>query len=136
MPLKAGAAKVIDALDEAGLPCAVATSASAATAHAHLARAGLRHRFAAVVTRDDVAHGKPHPDSFLRAAALLGLSPGACLAVEDSPAGVMAAYEARMMVALIPDTVACGPEVTARCTATLASLHDLPDLLAMAELAS
>ena len=131
--LKPGATSVLESLDRHGLPYAVATSASAATARTHLARAGLLHRFAAVVTRDDVAHGKPSPDSFLRAADLLGVPANGCLAVEDSPAGVTAAYDARMMVLLIPDSVACGPEVTGRCAATLDSLHELVPLLAIAE---
>ena len=131
--LKAGTVEALDALDRHNVSCAVATSASAHTARTHLARAGLLHRFAAVVTRDDVANGKPAPDSFVRAAALLGVPARDCLAVEDSPAGVAAAYDAGMMVALIPDTVACGPETAGRCAATLDSLHGLAPLLAVAE---
>ncbi len=130
IPLKAGVHEALSSLDEGGWPYAVATSASAGTARAHLARAGLLGRFAAVVTRDDVARGKPAPHSFLRAAALLSAPPESCLAVEDSTAGVAAAQEAGMMVALIPDTVSCEPAVTARCDATLGSLHELGPLLA------
>ena len=133
IPVKAGVAEALSCLDRADIPYAVATSASAHTARTHLAQAGLLHRFAAVVTRDDVANGKPAPDSFLRAAALLGVPARDCLAVEDSPAGVAAAYDAGMMVALIPDTVACGPETVGRCTAILDSLHRLAPLLAVAE---
>lgn len=133
IPIKAGAAEALDMLDRNGVPCGVATSASAATAHAHLARAGLLPRFAAVVTRDDVARGKPAPDSFAAASVQLGVPAQDCLAVEDSPAGIAAAYGARMMVALIQDTVVCEPALADLCDARLSSLHDLASLLAIAE---
>jgi HAD superfamily hydrolase (TIGR01509 family) len=61
--------------------------------------------FDAVVTRADVAHGKPHPDLYLEAAARLGVEPASALAVEDSPAGTQAAIAAGMPVVVVPDLV-------------------------------
>lgn len=49
-----------------------------------------------VATRDDVAHGKPDPEIYLLVARELGVPPGECLVVEDSPAGVNAARAAGM----------------------------------------
>jgi len=43
------------------------------------------------ITSSDLALGKPHPEPYLRASAKLGFSPGDCIVVEDSPAGVKAA---------------------------------------------
>src|SRR4051794_41072210 len=98
VPVRAGAMSLLRQLRR---PKAVATSASRPTALAHLARAGLSGHFAHVVTRDDVAHGKPAPDSFLRAAELLQVPPDACLAVEDSANGVLAALAACMPVVMV-----------------------------------
>lgn len=62
-----------------------------------------------IVTRADVARGKPAPDIFLEAARLLGVEPRACLVLEDSPHGCEAALAAGMRV------VACPSVVTAHC---------------------
>jgi len=101
IPVQAGVRSILDALDARGLPCAVATSASRVTALSHLSRTGLLPRFAAVVTRDDVAHGKPHPASFLSAAAALGIPPSQCFAVEDSAPGIRAAHAAGMITVMV-----------------------------------
>ncbi len=130
--LKPGAASLLATLDRAGLPYAVATSASAATALANLALAGLRGRFAAVVTRDDVARGKPAPDSFVRAAAELGAPPACCLAVEDSYHGVTAAHAAGLMVAMVPDSLPPTAETRRCCVATFDGLPALAACLAPA----
>jgi beta-phosphoglucomutase-like phosphatase (HAD superfamily) len=55
---------------------------------------GLADEFDVVVTRDDVEHGKPDPEMYLLAARELGVQPGECLAVEDSPVGVQGALAA------------------------------------------
>lgn len=59
---------------------------------------GLAHYFEASVAGDEVASGKPHPDLFEEAARRLGLDPSSCLAVEDSPTGIVAAAAAGMEV--------------------------------------
>ena len=56
-----------------------------------------------VITGDEVQQGKPHPDIYLGAAKKLGISPEACLAIEDSLAGIAAGKAANMRVAAIPD---------------------------------
>jgi len=91
-------APVVDILRAAHgrLPLALATGSTANVTVAVLAAVGLDGVFDAIVTRDDVARGKPAPDSFLRAAALLGLEPGQCLVYEDSPVGLAAADAAGM----------------------------------------
>ena len=69
---------------------AIATSAPRVIAEPWLANAGLSLP-GVLVTVEDVEHGKPAPDPYLRAAALLGVDPGRCLVLEDAPAGVTAA---------------------------------------------
>lgn len=79
-----------------GVPKAVATSARRPSALRMLDELGLIAAFDAVVTADDVTHGKPHPEIFLTAAAKLVVTPKRCLAFEDSPAGLAAARAAGM----------------------------------------
>jgi len=127
--LKRGAAELLAELERGGLPTAVATSASRATAERHLRAAGLRHRFAAMVTRDDVAHGKPRPDAFLAAAACIGVAPAQCLALEDSAVGIEAAWAAGMLPLMVLDTVTPSRAARARCIAVVSDLAQIRDLL-------
>lgn len=70
-----------------------------------LAMKELRRFFPVVVSVQDVAHGKPAPDIFLRAAQLLGVEPTACCVIEDSAAGVTAARAAGMTAIAITNTL-------------------------------
>lgn len=56
----------------------------------------IRHYFQAIVSADDVTISKPHPETFLKAADLLGVAPPGCLVFEDAPKGVEAALNAGM----------------------------------------
>ncbi|MCC6718653.1 MAG: HAD family phosphatase [Acetobacteraceae bacterium] len=123
--IKPGALELLDHLEAARMPMAIATAATRANAEENLARSGLRHRFAVVLTRDDVEHSKPRPDLFLRAAAGIGIAPQHCLAVEDSHNGVRAAHAAGMMTVMVPDIVNATAEIRALCVAVVATLHDV-----------
>jgi mannitol-1-/sugar-/sorbitol-6-phosphatase len=59
---------------------------------------------AVLVTADQVAHGKPHPEGYLTAAAQLGVEPTRCVVVEDAPAGIEAARSGGMRVVAIAST--------------------------------
>lgn len=87
--LAAGAA---DLLAGAGVPLGLVTSAN--TAWARTCLGDLLDGFAVVVTRDDVANGKPDPEPYQVACARLGVPAPACIAVEDAPAGVASAIAA------------------------------------------
>lgn len=80
------------------VPLALATGSTGPVAEAVVAAIGLAEVFDAVVTRDDVPRGKPAPDTYLRAAALLGLDPTRCVAYEDTAIGLEAARAAGMCV--------------------------------------
>jgi mannitol-1-/sugar-/sorbitol-6-phosphatase len=90
----ADAVEAVAGLRARGVPIAVASSSVRERLDRTLARAGLS--FEVTVAGDEVEHGKPAPDMFLRAAARLGLAPAACVAVEDSPPGVAAGRAAGM----------------------------------------
>jgi beta-phosphoglucomutase-like phosphatase (HAD superfamily) len=118
----------LDALKHAQYPIAIVTSSSRRTADKLLTLAGIRTHFDAVLTRDDVARGKPHPDLYLLAAARLGAEPKACLAVEDSNPGVAAAHAAGAITIMVPDIVPPTEASREKCAAVL---PDLDALLAM-----
>jgi beta-phosphoglucomutase-like phosphatase (HAD superfamily) len=75
VPTKPGALGLLEALKVRGIPTAVATSTSRKTATHHLKSTGLLDLLETVVTRDDVEHRKPHPETYLRAAERFGVDP-------------------------------------------------------------
>lgn len=90
-----GAHDLLSSLRERGVALALTTSSPRAWIRLIDERFALTDRFDAVVSAEDLdAPGKPAPDIYERSAAMLGLSPGDCLAVEDSTAGVRAATTA------------------------------------------
>jgi HAD superfamily hydrolase (TIGR01509 family) len=123
LPLKSGAIELLDALQAAECPMAIVTSSSLRTADAHLKLAGIRHRFETLLTRDDVARGKPSPDLYLLAASRFGLKPEACVAIEDSNHGVTAAHAAGAITIMVPDMVTPTEETRAKCVAVLPDLN-------------
>lgn len=89
------AVRLAGRLHAAGLRLALASSSRNADAMLDRLTDGgggaLRALFHADLCGIDLAHGKPDPEIFLRAAAALGLAPAACLVVEDAPSGILAA---------------------------------------------
>jgi sugar-phosphatase len=61
-----------------------------------------------LITADDVTHGKPHPEPYLKGAEGMGLSPAECLVIEDAPAGIQAARAGGMKVVGITSTYGAG----------------------------
>ena len=96
-----GSAELLAGLDPARW--AVVTSGHRALARRRLEAVGLPVPNV-LVTGDAVEHGKPHPEGFLRAAALLGFEPAACVVVEDAPAGIAAGRAAGARVVGVTTT--------------------------------
>ena len=97
-----GIRELLDALEGAGVPVAIASSAPARWVVGAVERLGIRPRFAAVVTGDEVAHRKPAPDVYLEATRRLGVEPARSIAIEDSGPGITAARAAGMKAIAIP----------------------------------
>lgn len=127
--LKAGVVELLDHLDEIGLPRAIATSSSLEAVERTLGPSGVVPRFHALVTRDVIVHGKPHPEPFLKAAAALGVEPADCLALEDSHNGVRAAHAAGMMTIMVPDLLDPTEEMHGMCVRIARDLHEVRELL-------
>lgn len=99
-PIKAVAAIAREARAEKRL--AVASGGPRVVVEETLARIGFAGFFDAVVTADDVVHGKPAPDIFLEAARRIGVEPGKCLVFEDASPGIRAAAAAGMACVVVP----------------------------------
>lgn len=101
---------------------AIATSATDGVMRVRLTQSKLPLPDA-VVTRDMVERGKPHPDPFLLAAELLGAEPTRCLVVEDAPAGIAAGRAAGASTLAILTTA--GPEQLADADGIITNLADV-----------
>lgn len=101
-----GFVRLLDRLDAASIPVALATSAPAANVEHTLREIGLEDRLRVIARGDQVKRGKPAPDVFLFAASLLGVPPEACLAFEDAPLGIASARSAGMKCVAIASTFA------------------------------
>ena len=97
-----GVLAVLDALDKARIPCAVASNSDRDWVDRVLDITGLTSRFQAIATADEVEHPKPAPDVYLLAAERLGVPPQHCAAFEDSPRGLQAAHAAGMFTVAVP----------------------------------
>jgi HAD superfamily hydrolase (TIGR01509 family) len=91
-----GVIALIVALKEAGLLLGIASSSPHRIIELVLEKFSLRRYFNGVVSGEDFKNGKPAPDIFLAAAAMLKVSPGECVVIEDATHGVEAAKAARM----------------------------------------
>jgi HAD superfamily hydrolase (TIGR01509 family) len=120
-----GVPEVPRALARRGLRLAVGSSSGPEIVETTLTTLGVRALFEAVVSGVDVAHGKPAPDIFLEAAKRLGVTPAACVVIEDSERGVRAARAAGMRCVAIP----CGETRHHDFSEATLVLPDLPALL-------
>ena len=91
----------------AGLTLAIVTSCTRRLATVRLTGSGLPIP-AVMVCSDDISHGKPNPEPFLRGAAELGVDPAGCVALEDAPAGIASARAAGATVIAVRTTHADG----------------------------
>jgi len=104
----------------------VASSSNRPLIDAVLRVAGIADCFAATVSSEEVAHGKPAPDVYLEAARRLDMAPERCAAVEDSHGGIRSAKAASMRVIAIPNTTY--PPDTASLGHADVVLHSLAEL--------
>jgi HAD superfamily hydrolase (TIGR01509 family) len=102
LPLLPGALEAVRSLAREW-PLALATSSNRNVIDLVLEEADIADAFAATVSSEEVARGKPAPDVYLDAAQRLEVDPGACVAIEDSSNGIRSAHAAGMAVIAIPN---------------------------------
>ena len=126
---KPGVRALLALLQEKRIPCAITSSSSVPLIRQHLGSLGIIDGFTALCSGRDVPNGKPAPDIYLAGAAAIGVAPEHCLAIEDSPAGIEAAWRAGCMSVIVPDMDQPGEEILSRAFAKADSLFDVMELL-------
>lgn len=121
LPWCTGARELLDEIAGAGLPMALVTNTRRALTERALNSIG-RHYFSVSVCGDEVPRGKPAPDPYRQAAALLGIDPAHCLAIEDSVTGTASAESAGCPVLVVPNDVAVPGGPRRRQVSSLAGL--------------
>jgi HAD superfamily hydrolase (TIGR01509 family) len=125
LPLLPGVRELLDAAKGRGIRVGLGTGNRLDVLERRLGRHGVFDRFEAIVTRADVAHGKPAPDIYLEVARRLNVEPADCVVLEDSVPGCEAAIAAGMRV------IACPSVVSAHCEypATVERVASLLDVV-------
>jgi HAD superfamily hydrolase (TIGR01509 family) len=126
-----GVAPAVDAIQATGVLTCVASSGDHGKIRRNLAKTGLLARFAdrVLFSGDDVEHGKPAPDLFLHAAAVMGVAPARTAVIEDSRHGVAAARAAGMWAFAYGSGVTPRAVLAGRRTTVFEHMHDLPALV-------
>ena len=104
LQLLPGLAEFLEQAHQRGIPMAIGSAAIPFNIDFVLDNLNLRRYFPAVVSADDVTLSKPHPETFLKAAALLQAAPADCLVFEDVPKGAEAAQNAGMAAVVLTTT--------------------------------
>ncbi len=129
IPAKPGICELLDYLDANQIPAAITSSSPMEFIQRHLTAVNLLHRFRKLCSGHAIPNGKPAPDIYLLGAAELGLQPEECLALEDSPTGILSAYRAGCLPVMIPDLDQPDAQTQNLLFAKADSLTDIIDIL-------
>ena len=104
--IKPGLVELLDYCDNHGINRVIASSNFRTMVEDFMQSTGLKPRFNQIVSGDEVTHGKPHPEIFLKALDKLAIPAPSALVLEDSPNGILAASKADIPVIMVPDLIA------------------------------
>ena len=127
--LKPGVLELLQWLKSNNIRTAIATATDMERTNRYLKMLGIHEYFDKLISATMVAEGKPSPDIYLYACEQMGRSPEDCIAVEDSPNGVMSAYRAGCKVVLVPDQTPCEEYLKDKLYACVDCLTDIKELL-------
>ncbi len=127
--LKKGAIELLSYLKEKRITAAIATATDIERATDYLKQLDLLPFFEHIISATMVEEGKPSPDIYLYACEQLGQLPEHCIAVEDSPNGVLSAYRAGCNVIMVPDQTQPDEELSRFLYAKADSLLDIIELI-------
>lgn len=131
VPKKKGLVELLEYLKANNYKTIVATSSGRARVDEILKNADLTKYFDDTICGDEVTHGKPHPEIFLTACQKLGVAPEDALVLEDSEAGILAAYDGHIDVICVPDMKYPEPQFVEKVTKIVDSLDQVIDYLKM-----
>jgi HAD superfamily hydrolase (TIGR01509 family) len=97
-----GLVELLAALEQHSTPKAIATSSRRSFVEHVLGVFGYQPRFSPILTSEDITHGKPHPEIYLKAAERLRVLPGEMMVLEDSENGCRAAVAAGAITVAVP----------------------------------
>lgn len=123
VPVKEGLFDLLSYLKDHNYKTVVATSSTRDRVDRILSRTGLDRFFDASICGNEVEHGKPDPDIFLKACGKADVSPTEALVLEDSEMGILAAYSAKIPVICVPDMKYPGKEFEEKTAAIVDSLN-------------
>lgn len=129
IPTKPSIYELLDYMDENNIPGAITSSSPMEFIERHLSNANLLHRFQKLCSGHAIPNGKPAPDIYLLGAKELGLKPEECLALEDSPTGILSGYRAGCLPVMIPDLDQPNEDTQKLLYAKADSLADVIDIL-------
>ncbi len=129
VPVKEGLKELLQYLKGHGYKTVVATSSARSRVDHILELADIEKYFDASVCGDEVSHGKPDPETFLVACQKVGVDPSEALVLEDSEAGIQAAYAGHIPVICVPDMKYPEPEYADKTWRIVNSLLDVKELL-------
>ena len=129
IPLKKGVKELFSMLKEKNYKIALATSAKRERVEKQIKDKWLKESFDAIVCGDDVEKGKPSPDIFLKAAKKIDVEPENCFVVEDSPAGIKAAFSGGMKGIHVEDLKAADEDILKYCEKNFKNLQEIKEYL-------
>lgn len=127
--LKPGVMELLQWLKANNIRTAIATATDMERTNRYLKMLGIHEYFDKLISATMVAEGKPSSDIYLYACEQMERSPEECIAVEDSPNGVMSAYRAGCKVVLVPDQTPCEEYLKDKLYACVDCLTELKELL-------
>ena len=127
VPLKPGLIELLKYLKENNYKTIVATSSNRARVDKILYHAGIEQYFDDSICGDEVTKGKPNPEIFLKACEKLGVEPSEALVLEDSEAGIQAAYSGNIKVICVIDMKVPDDNYKEMTTKIVDTLHDVID---------
>ena len=129
IPLREGVKELFSMLKEKDYKIALATSAKRERVEKQIKDKWLKESFDAIVCGDDVEKGKPSPDIFLKAAKEIDVEPENCFVVEDSPAGIKAAFSGGMKGIHVEDLKVADEEILKYCQKNFKNLQEIKKYL-------
>ena len=125
VPLKQGALELLEFLKRNGYKTALATSAKKDRVKSQVTHAKINNLFDAIVCADDIVNSKPNPEIFLKAAEKVNIKPENCIVIEDSEAGIRAAFNAGMIAFHVKDLKEADENIKKYCNKNFENLIEI-----------